>query len=169
MSVHPFIEAEKQAGHSVKRACELLKVSRAAFCARRAGAVGPRAVQDEELTEQVTAVRARSRGTYGAPRIHAVLQHEGAVCGRRRIARLMRAAGLVGRHRRRRHRTTVPDPHAVTRPTWFCAASGPTRRRPAPAGAVTSPISRPTRAGSTWPPSSTSPPGEWSAGPPPTI
>lgn len=31
MSVHPFIEAEKQAGHSVKRACELLKVSRAAF------------------------------------------------------------------------------------------------------------------------------------------
>ncbi|MFD5475600.1 hypothetical protein, partial [Streptomyces sp. NPDC127105] len=29
MSVHPFIEAEKQAGHSVKRACELLKVSRA--------------------------------------------------------------------------------------------------------------------------------------------
>ncbi|WP_181383951.1 hypothetical protein [Streptomyces sp. NWU339] len=34
MNVHPFIEAEKQAGHSVKRACELLKVSRAAFYAR---------------------------------------------------------------------------------------------------------------------------------------
>ncbi|MFE4446502.1 DDE-type integrase/transposase/recombinase [Streptomyces sp. NPDC056820] len=38
------------------------------------------------------------------------------VCGRRRIARLMRAAGLAGRHPRRRHRTTIPDPHAATRP-----------------------------------------------------
>ncbi|MFD4612834.1 hypothetical protein ACFWOT_33165 [Streptomyces sp. NPDC058440] len=67
MSVHPFIEAEKQAGHSVKRACELLKVSRAAFYARRSGAAGLRAVQDAELTEQITAVHAQSRGTYGAP------------------------------------------------------------------------------------------------------
>ncbi|WP_406723431.1 hypothetical protein [Streptomyces sp. GD-15H] len=65
MNVHPFIEAEKQAGHSVTRACDLLKVSRAAFHARRTGAVGPRAVQDAELTEQITAVHAWSRGTYG--------------------------------------------------------------------------------------------------------
>lgn len=116
MNVHPFIEAEKQAGHSVKRACELLKVSRAAFYARRASTPGPRAVQDAELTEQITSVHAQSRGTYGAPRIHAVLKREGAACGRRRIARLMRAAGLAGRHRRRRHRTTIPDPRAATRP-----------------------------------------------------
>ncbi|MGW5971625.1 IS3 family transposase [Streptomyces sp. NPDC055186] len=116
MNVHPFIEAEKQSGHSVKRACELLKVSRAAFYARRTGAVGLRAVQEAELTEQITAVHARFRGTYGAPRIHAVLQREGTACGRRRIARLMKAAGLAGRHRRRRHRTTIPDPHAATRP-----------------------------------------------------
>ncbi|MFF4534526.1 hypothetical protein ACFY1P_35335 [Streptomyces sp. NPDC001407] len=38
MTVHPFIEAEKQAGHNVKRACELLKVSRAAFYSRRTAA-----------------------------------------------------------------------------------------------------------------------------------
>ncbi|MFG3205284.1 IS3 family transposase [Streptomyces sp. NPDC048192] len=116
MTVHPFIEAEKQAGHSVKRACELLKVSRAAFYARRASTPGPRAVQDAELTEQITTVHARSNGTYGAPRSHAVLKREGTSCGRRRIARLMRAAGLAGRHRRRRHRTTIPDPHPATRP-----------------------------------------------------
>ncbi|MEU6890051.1 IS3 family transposase [Streptomyces viridosporus] len=114
--MHPFIEAEKQGGHSVKRACELLKVSRAAFYARRTGKPGPRVVRDAELTEQITAVHAQARGTYGAPRIHAVLQREGTVCGRRRIARLMRAAGLVGRHRRRRHRTTIPDSRAATRP-----------------------------------------------------
>lgn len=116
MSVHPFIEAEKQSGRNVKRACELLKVSRAAFYARRAGKPGPRAVRDAELTEQITVIHTTSRGTYGAPRVHAVLKREGAGCGRRRVARLMRAAGLTGRHRRRRHLTTIPDPRAATRP-----------------------------------------------------
>ncbi|WP_406174363.1 IS3 family transposase [Streptomyces sp. NBC_00996] len=116
MTVHPFIEAEKRDGHNVKRACELLKVSRAAFYARRSGRPGPRAVRDAELTEKITQVHDRSRGTYGAPRIHAVLQRQGDECGRRRIARLMRNAGLQGRHRRRRQLTTIPDPQAGTRP-----------------------------------------------------
>ncbi|MYW03026.1 hypothetical protein [Streptomyces sp. SID3343] len=43
MTVHPFIEAEKRAGHSVKRVCELLKFSRAAYYHRRTAAPGPRA------------------------------------------------------------------------------------------------------------------------------
>jgi transposase InsO family protein len=116
VTVHPFIEAEKRAGHSVKRACELLKVSRAAYYTRRAGIPGPRAVRDAELTEQIVTLYTRSRGTYGAPRVHAALQHEGAACGRRRVARLMRTAGLQGRHRRRRHLTTIPDPQAALRP-----------------------------------------------------
>ncbi|MGW5399702.1 IS3 family transposase [Streptomyces sp. NPDC003952] len=116
MNVHPFIEAEKTAGHSVKKACELLEVSRTAYYARRNGTPGPRAVRDAELTAQITTVHQRSRGTYGAPRVHAVLKREGADCGRRRVARLMRQAGLAGRHRRRRHRTTIPDPNAATRP-----------------------------------------------------
>ncbi len=94
----------------------LLKVSRTAFCARRAGTPGPCAVRDAELAEQVADVHTRSRGTCGAPRIHAVLKWEGVGCGRRRIARLMRAAGLQGRHRRRRHLTTIPDPRAALRP-----------------------------------------------------
>ncbi|MEV6782712.1 IS3 family transposase [Streptomyces sp. NPDC051098] len=116
MTVHPFIEAEKRDGHNVKRACELLQVSRTAFYARRTGKPGPRAVRDAELTGQITAVHAKSRGTYGAPRIHAVLKREGALCGRRRVARLMRAAGLEGRHRRRRRLTTFLDPRAASRP-----------------------------------------------------
>ncbi|MEW2161318.1 IS3 family transposase [Streptomyces sp. NPDC007189] len=93
MTVHPFIEAEKRAGHSVKRACELLKVSRTAFYARRAAKPGPRAVRDAELAEQIADVHTRSRGTYSAPRVHAVLKRTGAGCGRRRVARLMRTAG----------------------------------------------------------------------------
>ncbi|MCX4621027.1 IS3 family transposase [Streptomyces albogriseolus] len=116
MTVHPFIEAEKQNGHNVKRACELLKVSRTASYARLADKPGPRAVRDAELTEQIIEVHERSRGTYGAPRVHAVLQREGEECGRRRVARLMRAVGLQGRHRRRRHLTTIPDPRTAFRP-----------------------------------------------------
>jgi transposase InsO family protein len=158
VTVHPFIEAEKQAGHSVKRACELMKVSRTAFYARRSGLPGPRAVRDAELTEQITEVHAKSRGTYGAPRVHAVLKREGAGCGRRRVARLMRAAGLQGRHRRRRHVTTTPDPRAAFRPDLIVRDSSPTAPGSMPAGAATSRTSRPRRAGSIWPRSSTSPP-----------
>ncbi|MFI8344030.1 IS3 family transposase [Streptomyces sp. NPDC085639] len=55
-----------------------------------------------------------SRGTYGAPRVHAVLKREGAGCGRRRVARLMRQAALA-RHRGRTHRTTTPDLNAAMR------------------------------------------------------
>jgi putative transposase len=116
VTVHPFIEAEKQSGHNVKRACELLKVSRAAFYARRAGVAGPRAVRDAELTEKITEVHGASRSSYGAPRVHAALRRDGDRCGRRRVARLMRQAGLQGRHRRRGQRTTVPDPRAAARP-----------------------------------------------------
>ncbi|MEV4972089.1 IS3 family transposase [Streptomyces scopuliridis] len=58
----------------------------------------------------------RNRGEPGAPRMHAVLKREGAACGWRCVARLMRAVGLQGRHRRRRHLTTIPDPRTALRP-----------------------------------------------------
>jgi hypothetical protein len=116
VNVHPFIEAEKRAGHSVKRACEPLKVSRAAFYARRSDTLSKRRRQDAELTERISLVHAGSRGAYGAPRVHAALRQTGTLCGRRRIARLMREAGLTGRCRRPRVRTTVPDPRAAHGP-----------------------------------------------------
>ncbi|WP_042374706.1 IS3 family transposase, partial [Streptacidiphilus neutrinimicus] len=116
MTVHRFIEAEKQAGRNVKRACELLEVSRSAFYTRRTAAPGPRQTRDAELTAKITDVHETSRGSYGAPRIHAVLRRDGEPCGRRRVARLMRQAGLQGWHRRRRTGTTIPDPNAATRP-----------------------------------------------------
>jgi len=110
------LRRENRAGHSVKQVCELMKVSRTACSTRRSGLPGPRAVRDAELTEQITEAHARSRGTYGAPRVHALLTREGAGCDRRRVARLMRAAGLQGRHSRRRQATTIPDPGAALRP-----------------------------------------------------
>ena len=50
---YPFIEAEKQGDHNVKRACELLKVSRSAYYADRAGGPSPRAQRDAEMTAKI--------------------------------------------------------------------------------------------------------------------
>jgi putative transposase len=86
VSVYPFIEAEKQGRRNVKRACELLKVSRAAFCAARDGQPCDRRRQDAELTTRIKAEHKRSRGRYGAPRIHAELRGQGHLHSRKRVA-----------------------------------------------------------------------------------
>ena len=100
MKVHPFIEAEKAAGHGVHRACRLLEVSRAAYYQRRHGVASPRAVADAVITAKITVLHAGSAGTYGSPRIHQALRKdEGMRCGKRRVARLMRTAGLEGRRK----------------------------------------------------------------------
>jgi putative transposase len=54
-------------------------------------------------------VHARSRRTYGAPRVHAELRRLDQRCSRKRVARLMRTSGLVGVHARRRWRRGRPE------------------------------------------------------------
>ena len=73
MNCYPFIEAEKSQRRNVKRVCELLKVSRAAFYQHLAGP-SQRDRADAGLTSEVRAVHEQSKGRYGAPRIHAELQ-----------------------------------------------------------------------------------------------
>jgi putative transposase len=112
---YPFIEAEKASGRNVKRACELLKVSRAAYYAARVGGPSRRDAQDARLTEVIKQVHADSKGRYGAPRVHAELRRRGRRHGRKRIAWLMRVAGVAGRTPRRWRRTTIADPVATVR------------------------------------------------------
>jgi len=119
VNVYPFIEAEKAGSHNVKRACELLKVSRAAFYAHLSGP-SRRERDDAELTEQVLAVHEESKGRYGAPRVHAELRRRGRCHGRKRVARLMRAAGARGRTPKRWRKTTTPDPAATARADAIC-------------------------------------------------
>ena len=115
MNLYPFIEAEKTQQRNVKRACELLEVSRAACYANRADSPSTRQLVDHELTEHIRQAHQRSKGRYGAPRIHAQLRRDGHRHGRKRIARLLRAAGLHGRTPRRFKRTTIADPAAAAR------------------------------------------------------
>jgi putative transposase len=110
-----FVEREK-AQHSVARLCRALKVSQSGYYAWRKRAPSVRARQDAQLQETITVRHRRSRGTYGAPRIHADLQASGVRCGRKRVARLMRAARLVGVHRRRSPGTTRRAPETPAMP-----------------------------------------------------
>jgi transposase InsO family protein len=107
-----LIEAEK-AGHAVVRLCRLLGVSPSGYYAWKKRAPSGRATANAALTERIRAVHARSRGTYGSPRVHAELRAAGPV-GRKRVARLMRQAGLAGCRPRGFRRTTIPDPTART-------------------------------------------------------
>jgi transposase InsO family protein len=89
--------------------CRVLEVSRSgyyAWCHRSPLAPGVRQQQDQQLTEQIQAIHAQSRQTYGSPRIHAELQAQGIYCGEKRVARLMQAAGLQARPPQRYQRTT---------------------------------------------------------------
>ena len=106
----------KRAQHPVSLLCSVLGVSRAGYYAWKQRPASPRAVRDVELTEQIGAIHGESKGTYGWPRIHAELRHRGVRVSRKRVARLMRAAGLSGMERRRKGRTTVSVPGIATAP-----------------------------------------------------
>ncbi|MGS2620203.1 IS3 family transposase [Micromonospora sp. LZ34] len=75
--------------------------------------VSPREAADQALGELIGEIHQMSRGTYGSPRVHAELRLAAGVrCGRKRVERLMRHAGLQGVYRRRRRGCTVRDPQA---------------------------------------------------------
>jgi putative transposase len=109
VSRYRFIAAEK-GQHPVALLCRVLRVSRSGFYAWVGRTPPARARADAALMDQIAAIHRESRGTYGAPRIHAELaDSHGVHCGRKRVARLMRAAGLAGVCRRRTARTTRRD------------------------------------------------------------
>ena len=98
-----FIEREKA---KVRTACRVLGASPSGYHAWRRRPKSLRALGDEILSDLIGRIHTESRGTYGAPRVHAELQlAHGVRCGRKRVARLMRQAGLAGVSRRRRWRS----------------------------------------------------------------
>lgn len=125
MKTDPFIEAEEVTGRSVKHCCDMFEVSRAAYYQRRRGVPSARDVSDTELTEQITAVHTESKGTYGSPRVHQELHRRGVECGKRRVRRLMRQAGLEGRCKKRWRKTTIADPAAEAALDLIQRAFGP--------------------------------------------
>jgi len=98
-------------GVRVAVACRVLRVSASGYYEWRVRGPSLRALADQALTAQIREIHAGSRATYGAPRVHAELRLGcGVRCGRKRIARLMRTAGLHGIYVRRRRRSCPAPP-----------------------------------------------------------
>ena len=101
-----------RAFYPVATMCRLLGVSASGYYAWQGRAPSARAESDGAMLDRIRDIHRTSRGTYGAPRIHAELVAQGHAVGRKRIARLMRRAGLRGISRRKGTRTTVRDARA---------------------------------------------------------
>ena len=105
-----------QAEFSVATMCRVLSVSTSGYYAWRRRGSSARELRDRELRSKIRRFHVDSKGTYGAPRIHADLAEDGEHVGRKRVARLMRAEGLRG----------------VTRRKWIHTTERNPRQRPAP-------------------------------------
>ena len=114
MTAYRFIDRER-AVHHVATMCRVLGVSPSGYWA---WASRPVPGTEDDLLGAIRVAFTASRATYGSPRVHAVLRADGWRVGRKRIARLMREAGLVGVHRRRRVRSAA-------RPVFRAARTAP--------------------------------------------
>lgn len=106
--------ADHQDAFEVKRLCELVEIERSSFYAWKSAARGreARAAADAELAEKIRTIHADDN-TVGAPRVTAELNDGVPVQERvnhKRVARVMRENGIAGYQKKRRVKTTVPEP-----------------------------------------------------------
>ena len=110
-----------QADYPITTMCDVLGVSTSGYYAWRERGPSARDRRDAQLSNMIRDIHKRSRGTYGAPRVHSVLQERGERVAKKRVARLMREADLRGVCRRKTPTTTTrserqrPAPDLVDR------------------------------------------------------
>jgi transposase InsO family protein len=106
-----FVEDHRHA-YGVKRLCRVLNVARSGFYRWKATAPMRQRRQktEDQWAERIRDVYNESRRSYGAPRVVSELRAQGHRINRKRVARIMRARGFVGRHQRTRRTTTRPAP-----------------------------------------------------------
>jgi len=112
-----FIEAHR-ARFGVESLCQVMGMAPSTYYYHRARLTRPsrRSEDDRVLLEHIQRIWTSSRFTYGSPRVQAQLAREGIRVGRKRVERLMHAAGLKGAYRSRYFRTTESDPSARVAP-----------------------------------------------------
>ncbi len=106
----------EETNHAVVRLCRAVEVSRSGYYAWLRSLESERARANRTLLEAIREIYEGSRGVYGAPRIHHELRIQGHPCGRHRVARLMRRAGLRARMKHRYRVTTRSDHRHPTAP-----------------------------------------------------
>ena len=121
MTAYRFVERVKASFH-LRTLCRVLGVSPSGYRTWSRRPASPRAVGDATLLAAIREIHGGSRGTYGAPRVHASLRAAGRRVGRKRVARVMREAGLVGVHRRHRAASVTRGIGSVS-PSYTSAVS----------------------------------------------
>ncbi|MFE5797115.1 IS3 family transposase [Streptomyces sp. NPDC056503] len=103
--------SDSRADFGVKRICRVLGASRAGYYRHLATGQARAEHQAEEkrTVAEIRTIHAEHDGAYGAPRVHAELRARGRRINRKRVTRLMRVNHIVGRHLRRKKRTTIAD------------------------------------------------------------
>ena len=97
--------------HSIASLCAALDVTRTGYHAWLSGSPSQRAQTDAALILKIGSIHAQHKGRYGAPRIENELRTNGHCHGRKRVARLMKEAGLRGRCSRRFVPQTTDSQH----------------------------------------------------------
>jgi putative transposase len=112
--VTAYIEQGRGA-FGVEPICRVLEVPVSTFYARRSRVPSARTLADEELLERIGEARSGYRRAYGARKTWKELKRRGVEAGRDQVARVMRQAGLEGKRKGGKKRTTIPDDTAVER------------------------------------------------------
>jgi putative transposase len=100
-----FMEEHREV-FRMKRMCRVLRVSRSGYYAWRKRRPSRREEANKGLLEHIREVHRGSRNTYGSPRITDALKEQGIVCGKNRVARIMRDSGIRVKIKMRFKKTT---------------------------------------------------------------
>jgi transposase InsO family protein len=104
-----FIQAHARIFH-ITTMCRVLEVSKAGYYAWRARPLCERVQANGQLLARIRVIHAQVKGRYGSPRVHQELRALGLPCGKHRVARLMRSAGLKAKSTPRYRITTQANP-----------------------------------------------------------
>ena len=110
---YEFMEEHREA-YKAKSMCEVLKVSKSGYYAWRTRQPSRRQKANEDLLERIQKVYTQSRRLYGSPRITAELNEEGIICGKNRVARIMKDHSIWADVKKRRFRRTTDSQHHYT-------------------------------------------------------
>lgn len=113
-----FIEQHRSA-FAVEKMCQTLEVARSGYYRRQIAIPGPREQENQKITEEIRKIHGKSRRIYGSPRIYAELKAMGIRCGKNRVCRLMREAGIRSRIRRKYRPTTESKHGWPVAPNWL--------------------------------------------------
>lgn len=100
----------------IEKMAKILQVSKSTYYASFYKKPSERDLQNQKLLDKISQVHAKSRGTYGSPKIYQELKKSGVECSRPRVARLMKKASIHSKIRKSWKKTTRVNKSSVAAP-----------------------------------------------------